>query len=1083
MLKHIARQSSLRVFLSSCCVMFLVFFSVLTRVSADTVPLAMLPDTDGNVNAMVVVNGVLFIGGDFSIIDPGGSNVARVGLAAIDLSTGDVVSNWNPGVGGGAPAAPVVHAMAVSADGASLLVGGEFESVGVVLRSRLAAVRIKDSSSSNYGLPTDWDPDVTGTAVYSLTLSGDGNTVYVGGDFSQLGTEARTYIAAVSYSDAAVTPWVPNANGIVRSLLLSADNTALYAGGDFTVIGGQARNRLAALSIGSAQASAWNPNANGVVRSLLQFGTTLYVGGDFSTIAGANRDQLAALSMSTATATSWDPDANGSIRDMRLSVNGELLYVVGDFTSFNAGADTRNRLAALRISDASVTNWNPAADASVRSVAYDSTDKGIYFGGAFNNAGGQALAGLVGFLISPPVTTVDPVGGGFKSADLPTPITLSCEGDDEGASNSCVDINYTTDGSTWNQAGGDTVSITLTGTTVIDYYSIDNEAIKETQKSAIYAVDDTAPQTTALPAAGALTAQTGATVVLSCVDTGTYTDASALTSVPETNGSINAMLVENDILYIGGSFSLVDPGRANVARNGLAAIDLASGTVVANWNPGVGGASPIVHSMALSSDGNSLLVGGEFTSIASTPRNRLASIGIVEGSLSFSSVTSWNPDVTGVAVYTLLVSSSGPIYLGGDFTSVGGVLRNNVASIDPGTALVSVWSPTPNGAVYSLYLSGSTLYVAGDFTMVDSSLRNNLAAIGVDTATVSSWNPDPDAPVRTLVGSTGTLYVGGDFTGFGGAGGVTRNYLAAIDLSDASIDTNWNPDANGPVRVLLKSVNGDLLYVGGDFSMMGVTSRNRLAALDITSGSLDAWNPDAGTVSLESAKALFNSSANSPSGSKLIAGGSFTTVGGGSAIGLSGFRVILPAGCDKTYYTLDGSSPTTSSAVYTAGLTMTSDTTLKFFSEDTAGNSAGVVTEDYTVDLIPPLVTVSHFSGTYIAPLVLTLICDDGVGGSGCAQIFITTDGTPASNDSTPETYVGPIALTLTSGSILRVQSFDVAGNGVSNLLGIYSFNDAQPDQRSGVGMSSIWLLLLLSSVVFCKYSKEKYYKVRWFSS
>lgn len=53
------------------------------------------------------------------------------------------------------------------------------------------------------------------------------------------------------------------------------------------------------------------------------------------------------------------------------------------------------------------------------------------------------------------------------------------------------------------------------------------------------------------------------------------------------------------------------------------------------------------------------------------------------------------------------------------------------------------------------------------------------------------------------------------------------------------------------------------------------------------------------------------------------------------------------AGCDKTYYTTDGSEPATTSAVYSTPITIAADTTLKYFSVDLAGNVEGVNTQTY----------------------------------------------------------------------------------------------------------------------------------------
>ena len=55
------------------------------------------------------------------------------------------------------------------------------------------------------------------------------------------------------------------------------------------------------------------------------------------------------------------------------------------------------------------------------------------------------------------------------------------------------------------------------------------------------------------------------------------------------------------------------------------------------------------------------------------------------------------------------------------------------------------------------------------------------------------------------------------------------------------------------------------------------------------------------------------------------------------------------SGCDKIYYTTDGTTPTTSAQVYSSPINISVTTTLKFFARDLAGNSEAVKTETYTI--------------------------------------------------------------------------------------------------------------------------------------
>lgn len=72
------------------------------------------------------------------------------------------------------------------------------------------------------------------------------------------------------------------------------------------------------------------------------------------------------------------------------------------------------------------------------------------------------------------------------------------------------------------------------------------------------------------------------------------------------------------------------------------------------------------------------------------------------------------------------------------------------------------------------------------------------------------------------------------------------------------------------------------------------------------------------------------------------------------------------------YYTTNGSVPTTSSPVYTAPITISATTSLKFFAVDTLGNSESVKTETYTIDTASPAFSSTYpVSGSYINSTVI----------------------------------------------------------------------------------------------------------------
>ena len=94
-------------------------------------------------------------------------------------------------------------------------------------------------------------------------------------------------------------------------------------------------------------------------------------------------------------------------------------------------------------------------------------------------------------------------------------------------------------------------------------------------------------------------------------------------------------------------------------------------------------------------------------------------------------------------------------------------------------------------------------------------------------------------PVLALAVAGGRVFLGGEFTamvppgaGAAAAGTVARHHLAALDVQTHRL-LPWNPDADGPVRVMALASDRTKLYVGGDFQHIGGTPASFLARLDL----------------------------------------------------------------------------------------------------------------------------------------------------------------------------------------------------------------------------------------------------------
>jgi trimeric autotransporter adhesin len=218
------------------------------------------------------------------------------------------------------------------------------------------------------------DADLPDQVVRSLEV--DGTTLYIGGDFLNIGAMPIPRVASFDGTDwSALTD---NCPGSVRTLLY--DET-LFVGGDFAISGGADVDYIGALA-----SQEWTPltaadlGANNVIYSICDYDGELVVSGSFTAIGGEAVSYLAAFDGTTWHALGAGVDAD--VYDLHIWDN--KLIATGNFA--NAGGAPASKIAAW---DGS--SWSTLGDGldnwGWKMVTHDGD---LIVGGNFMNAGGVA---------------------------------------------------------------------------------------------------------------------------------------------------------------------------------------------------------------------------------------------------------------------------------------------------------------------------------------------------------------------------------------------------------------------------------------------------------------------------------------------------------------------------------------------------------------------------------------------------------------------------------------------------------------------------------------------------------------------
>lgn len=214
---------------------------------------------DGRVEAIAIDDDTVFVGGTFTQIQEAldGDIIDQAYLFAYSKSTGAIIRDFDPVLNN------EVYALQTTGEGAGIFAGGAFTTLNGEI-NRKGLVKIDNFGDRVGGFSARPDK-----RVYSMDRAG--STLYIGGNFENISSQPREFLAAVNTITGEVLPSIDlDFDGVfsteditgfpsVDDIEVTADNQLMVVVGNFATINGISRPRLALLEIGEQTLpSTWN---------------------------------------------------------------------------------------------------------------------------------------------------------------------------------------------------------------------------------------------------------------------------------------------------------------------------------------------------------------------------------------------------------------------------------------------------------------------------------------------------------------------------------------------------------------------------------------------------------------------------------------------------------------------------------------------------------------------------------------------------------------------------------------------------------------------------------------------------------
>jgi trimeric autotransporter adhesin len=706
--------------------------------------------TDGPVEALASSGDNIYLGGSFETVGP------RTGVGVQFTPSLSERSTAIPQVSGSGAVITTV----ISDGAGGWFIGGRFSSVGGVPRTNLAHILANDTVDPHFNP----EPHSNQPTAYIQSLVLSGSTLYVAGEFEEIGDQKRSELAGIDTATGLATAFAPEPNGELSCGLTTYEGY-VFACGRFQEIGGQKRQFLAELEPGSGDPTSWNPEPSSVPEvSYISPTGVLYLAfyGQFGIESpprvehrGIAALQLASEPVQQPTVLSLNPSFGtpGFFYEPPVTSFvqiGTTLYVGGRFNvteQYEPEYSEEGHLRVMAFNTAenfAVLPFEAAPNNEVTGLA--ASEGHLYLTGTFSEVDHEPRQGL---------------------AEV-NPTTAALEGENPKIDGRVDSLAATPTGV---YAGG---SITTVGGSHRNHLAIIDSAtgeLEEADPGVDGSVQSLAVDGSTLYVGGgfrnAISSGSGEEWKSRYNLAAFSTSEGKLTSfAPEPNGPVSALAIAGETLYAGGSFNQLH----EVSHGPLAAFSTSDGTQE-SFNPEPNGS---VSALTVSS--GRLYVGGSFSQLSgesgAPSRNDVAAFDLPGQTLD----SSFLPPTLDGSVAALAADESS-LYIGGDFNEVGGTYQPRLAALSTTDGSRQEWNPQVSDDVDALALEGTTLYAGGNFNDAGGAIREGVAGLSTSTGTATTFDPEPDFNVSALMLSSSGLYMGGNFNS---VGPVDQSYFASF---------------------------------------------------------------------------------------------------------------------------------------------------------------------------------------------------------------------------------------------------------------------------------------------------------------